>query len=149
MNTAQIAERLNYLLADEFTSVNQCSVFAGLCEAWGEPALAQVLRERSRRELKHTDKLIRRILALGGKPGTIEILKLKTGETLMEQFSIDHEAAEGTVMAYDDTIQMAISNGDLETADTLVSIIVEEKSWLNWLAQKLEWLSSEGIEKSY
>ena len=62
----KLIEALNDLLADELTAINQYIVHAEMCEDWGYGKLLVGFELRSIQEMKHAEKLIGRILFLGG-----------------------------------------------------------------------------------
>ena len=62
----KLIETLNALLADELAAINQYIVHAEMCEDWGYSKLHEGFEKRSIDEMKHAEKLIGRILFLGG-----------------------------------------------------------------------------------
>lgn len=64
----RIIERLNELLADELTAINQYMVQSEMCANWGYEKLHKAIEKRAIQEMKHAEKLIGRILFLEGSP---------------------------------------------------------------------------------
>jgi bacterioferritin len=64
----QVIAKLNDLLADELTAINQYMVHAEMCDNWGYSELEEVVEARAIVEMKHAEKLIARILFLEGRP---------------------------------------------------------------------------------
>ncbi len=50
----KIIERLNFLLADELTAINQYIAHSEMCANWGYGKLHEVLEKRAINEMKHT-----------------------------------------------------------------------------------------------
>lgn len=63
----KIIEKLNALLGDELTAVNQYIVHAEMCENWGYKHLHEIEQKRAIDEMKHAEKLIARIIFLEGR----------------------------------------------------------------------------------
>ena len=63
-----ILAKLNELLADELTAINQYMVHSEMCANWGYERLHEAIEKRAIEEMKHAEKLIARILFLEGLP---------------------------------------------------------------------------------
>jgi bacterioferritin len=134
----QIIEKLNALLADELTAVNQYIVHSEMCENWGYKNLHDIIRQRAIGEMKHAEKLIGRILFLEGIPAVGILNKIVIGKNIEEQFRNDRDAEEEAIAAYNEVISLAVENFDNGTAELLRGILADEESHLDWLETQLE-----------
>ena len=134
----QIIEKLNALLADELTAVNQYIVHSEMCHNWGYQHLHDTIRQRAIGEMKHAEKLIERILFLEGVPTVGVLNKISIGNNIEEQFRNDRDAEVEAIGTYNEVIRLCVELFDNGTAELLRSILADEENHLDWLETQLE-----------
>jgi len=134
----KIIEALNALLADELAAINQYIVHGEMCEDWGYDKLHESFEQRSIQEMKHAEKLIGRILFLGGKPIVTELNNIQIGEDVPKQIEYDLAAEERAIKAYNDAITLAGEVGDHATRDVLVQILNDEDRHVDELEELVD-----------
>jgi bacterioferritin len=142
----KIIEKLNALLADELTAINQYIVHSEMCANWGYERLHEAIEKRAITEMKHAEKLIERILFLDGTPIVSKLNKIEIGSDVKAQFENDLDAERMAVQAYNEGIQLAVESGDNGTRALLESILADEEHQVDWLEAQLAQIEQIGIE---
>lgn len=134
----KLIETLNALLADELAAINQYIVHAEMCDDWGYGKLHKGFEKRAIDEMKHAEKLIGRILFLGGTPIVSNLSKIHIGSEVPKQIEYDRAAEEGAIKAYNDAIALAAEVRDHATRDLLVQILNDEDRHMDELEELLD-----------
>jgi bacterioferritin len=134
----KLIETLNALLADELAAINQYVVHAEMCEDWGYSKLHEEFEKRAIEEMKHAEKLIGRILFLGGRPIVSELTKITIGADVPKQVEFDRAAEERAIKAYNEAIALAGEVGDHATRDFLVQILNDEDRHIDEIEELLD-----------
>lgn len=143
----EIIEKLNYLLADELTAVNQYFVHAEECGDWGYEVLHESIEERSIGEMKHAEKLISRILFLGGTPVVDKLNKIHIAEDVQGMLENDKKAEEDAIKDYNEAIKLASDLLDHGTKELLDDILKDEEGHIDYIEAQLEQIEQMGLEQ--
>jgi bacterioferritin len=136
---------LNDLLADELTAINQYMVHSEMCADWQYDKLHEKAEKRAIEEMKHAEKLIGRILFLGGTPIVSNLKAIHIGANVQNMHKNDLEAESDAVKAYNDAIRLAVEVGDNGTRDLLEDILEDEEDHLDWLDAQLTQIDQMGL----
>jgi bacterioferritin len=139
-----IIRLLNTVLTNELTSVNQYYLHARMYENWGYRKLGQITYEESIGEMKHADKLIKRILFLEGLPNLQDLHKLKVGETVGEGLMADLELETAGRAALVPGIQQCEAAADFVSREVLVEILSDTEEHIDFLETQIGLLRSLG-----
>ncbi|MCE1273580.1 MAG: bacterioferritin [Chlorobiales bacterium] len=101
----RIIDKLNDLLSDELTAINQYMVHSEMCDNWGYEKLHKADEKRAIDEMRHAEKLIARILFLEGTPIVSKLNKIKIGAAVEAQHNNDHDAESDAIASYNDGIR--------------------------------------------
>jgi len=142
----KIIEHLNARLADELTAINQYMVHAEMCENWNYKKLEEIIQKRAIAEMKHAEKLIARILFLEGIPIVSKLNQIAIGAEVPKMHEYDHDAEEGAIRGYNESIRLAADVGDNNTKVLLESILKEEEEHINWIEAQLDQIKQIGIQ---
>ena len=142
----RIIERLNALLADELTAINQYMVQSEMCSNWGYERLHKAIEKRAIQEMKHAEKLIGRIIFLEGSPTVSKLNKVEIGADVEAQHKNDWKAEDGAVRAYNEGIRLAVEVGDNGTRELLESILKDEEEHIDWIEAQLDQIKHMGIQ---
>jgi bacterioferritin len=114
---AKVISYLNAQLKMELTAINQYFLHARILGNWGFERLARFEYQESIEEMKHADKLVKRVLTLDGLPNLQDLGKLLIGETVLEILGCDLRAERAAqvhlkeALAYCETVRDFVSRG--------------------------------------
>ena len=137
---------LNKVLKNELTAINQYFLHSRMLADWGLSHLAHKEYEESIDEMKHADKLIKRVLFLGGLPNLQDLGKLLIGENVREVLSCDLSLE---MIGLPD-LKMAISHcetvKDFISRELFTDILESEEEHIDFLQTQIRLIEQMGIE---
>ncbi len=142
----RIIEKLNDLLADELTAINQYMVHAEMCDNWQYERLHKADEKRAIDEMKHAEKLIARILFLEGRPVVSKLKEIHIGAEVETQHKNDWQSEYDAIQSYNDGIKLSAELADGGTKELLEHILQEEEGHIDWLEAQQDQISQMGIQ---
>src|ERR1700761_9165711 len=137
---------LNVVLKNELTAINQYFLHSRMLADWGLSELAKKESEESIDEMKHADKLIQRILFLGGLPNLQDLGKLMIGENVLEVIKCDLSLE---MRAMPD-LKLAIAHCELVkdyiSRELFTHILESEEEHVDWLQTQLRLIEQMGMQ---
>jgi bacterioferritin len=142
----KVIKKLNDLLADELTAINQYMVHSEMCDNWGYGKLHEKTEKRAIDEMKHAEKLIARIIFFEGAPTVSKLNKITIGKDVEIQINNDWAAENDAIKHYNDAIKLAVEAGDNGTREILEDILEDEEAHIDWLEAQQDQIKQLSIQ---
>ena len=139
-------ERLNAILTNELTAINQYFLHAEMCRNWGYERLYHKLRDFSIAEMKDAQELIAHILYLDGLPNLQRLGTIRVGESVPEDIALDADVERNAVGALSEAIAHCAQVGDFNTRGKLEAMVADEEEQLDWLETQQTTIGQIGLE---
>jgi bacterioferritin len=139
-----IIRLLNAVLTNELTAINQYFLHARMYQNWGFERLGKLIYEESIGEMRHADKLIRRILFLDGLPNLQDLNKLALGENVPEGLEADLALELGGRATLVEGVRQCEAAEDFISREVLVHILEDTEEHIDFLETQLSLLRSLG-----
>ncbi|MFN3163835.1 MAG: bacterioferritin [Pseudohongiellaceae bacterium] len=141
-----ILKALNGVLKLELTSINQYFLHARMFRNWGINELNEAEYDKSIKDMKQADELVKRILFLGGLPNLQSLGKLYIGEHTEEILQMDMKFELEQIPVIKDAIALCESEQDYVSRDVLEDILNYEEDYVDWLEAQEYQIQHIGIQ---
>ena len=143
---AKVLDFLNQGLKNELTSINQYFLHARMLDNWGMKRLGKIEYDESIDEMRHADRLIKRILFLEGLPNLQDLGKLLIGESVQEVLECDLRLEQDALPALREGVAYCESVHDFVTRDLFSEILKAEEDQVDFIETQLGLISKINIE---
>jgi len=141
-----VIKKLNAILTNELTSINQYFLHARMYQSDGYGKLGKKTYDESIEEMKHADRIINRILLLEGFPNLQNLNKLQIGEKVQERLEADLSAEKTGHTAIKDGITLCEEKKDYVTRDLLTELLDDTEEHIDFLETQLQNLIEMGLQ---
>ena len=140
-----IIQRLNEVLTNELTAVNQYFLHARMLDNWGFPKLGKVFYDLSIDEMKDADSLISRVLFFEGHPNIQRLLAIRVGEDAEEMLRLALESELAAVAQFNASAEECHDLGDHGTASVFEEMVLDEEKHVDWFEAQLGAIERVGL----
>src|SRR6266852_6194435 len=141
-----VIQHLNAMLKTELTAINQYFLHARMLRHWGVEKLGDHEYKQSLDEMKDSDKLIERILFLGGLPNLQDLDKLLIGENVREILECDLRLEQAGLARLREAIVHCEKVRDFVSRDLFADILEGEEGQVDFVETQLELMNRIGPE---
>lgn len=143
---AEVLRLLNLVLKNELTAINQYFLHSRMLADWGLSHLSKHEYDESIDEMRHADRLIKRILLLGGLPNLQDLGKLLIGEDVEDVIGCDLRLEQRSYPDLKAAIARCETVADYVSRELFVEILASEEHHIDWLQTQLRMIAQMGLQ---
>lgn len=143
---SDVLKKLNSILTNELTSINQYFLHARMYQNEGYGKLGKKTYEESVEEMGHADKLVKRILMLEGLPNLQNLGKLQIGEAVEERLKADLALETTGRAAMIEGVALCESKQDYVSRDLLTDILEDTEEHIDFLETQIAVIGQVGLQ---
>ncbi len=141
-----VIDRLNGILTNDLTAINQYFVQSEIVRNWGFQRVAEKLKDLSMGEMKDAQTVMRHILYLEGLPNVQRIGQVKIGLSVHEDLQLDLETEVAALEMLSEAVAHCERVGDFGTRELLEDMVRDEEEHVDWFETQMETIKQVGIE---
>ncbi len=142
----EVLKKLNGILTNELTSINQYFLHARMYQNEGYGKLGKKTYDESIEEMGHADKLVKRILLLEGLPNLQNLGKLQIGEAVEERLQADLSLETTGRAAMVEAIALCEQKQDYVSRDLLSDVLADTEEHIDFLETQLGVIGQVGLQ---
>jgi bacterioferritin len=142
----EVIRFLNLVLKNELTAINQYFLHSRMLGDWGLSELAKHEYDESVDEMRHADRLIKRILVLGGLPNLQDLGKLLVGEDVQDIIDCDLKLEMRARPDLQSAIAQCEKVSDYVSRELFVHILENEEAHIDWLQTQIRMIHQMGLQ---
>lgn len=138
-------EFLNLILKNELTAINQYFLHSRMLADWGVSEFSKREYDESLDEMRHADRLVQRILFLGGLPNLQYLDKLLIGENVAEVIACDLTLEHKALGDLREAIAYAEKVQDYGSRLLYEKILESEEKHIDYLRTQQKLIAAVGV----
>lgn len=139
-----VVARLQEALNLELGSSNQYRLHSHLLANWGYALLAKKEAEEATEELGHADRIIQRILFLGGTPNLEKSAAIHVGENVKGVLEADLKGEQEAIDSYSKSRKICEAAADFVTMRMFEDLLIDEDGHIDFIETQMELLKRLG-----
>ena len=142
----KVLDYLNTVLTNELTAINQYFLHARMLDNWGLTRFGKHEYDESIEEMRHADRLIKRILFLDGLPNVQRLNAVLIGQAPDEVLRADRQQEDKAVADLREAIPYCESVRDFPSRDLFSDILRDEEKHIDFIETQLDLLARIGLQ---
>lgn len=143
---SSVIKGLNRVLRNELVAISQYFLHSRMYGQWGYGKLAERTRAQSLGEMRHADRLLERILFLGGTPEMSDAVPVQVGKEPRAMLQSDLKLEQEALPVLRKVVTDCEQQEDYVSRELSSSILADEESHLDWLETQIGLITSLGLK---